>query len=178
MRISDVGLRSPNHTHVMKKRQPLFVIIILCAAFATTLFAVLTASGLIRRIDFSQKQNPAGETQYVFAVQATQIRFGDYGGTCKFYVELKDGSGKHYFGASKLHQSHFVNSGGYPVTYIFPVNIGAIDKPGVVAYAAELELEGVFINNYKQSVTDIEPWKTQCASYDKLTFGRLSYENH
>ena len=153
---------------------------IFCAAlcYATTTFALLTATGIIRRIDFSQKQNPLGETQYIFAVQATQIKFGDYGGTCKFYVELKDGSGKHYFGASRLHQSHFSTSGGYPVTYIFPVNIGAIDKPSVVAYAAELELEGAFINNYKQNVTDIELWKTQCASYDKLTFGRLSYENH
>lgn len=155
-------------------------LIVLLTGFlcATTAFAVLNANGVIRRIDFSQKQNPAGEMQYIFAVQATQIKFGDYGGTCKFYVELKDGSGKHFFGASRLHQSRFSTSGGYPVTYIFPVNIGTIDKPSVVAYAAELELEGAFINNYKQNVIDIEPWKTQCASYDKVSFGRLSYENH
>lgn len=64
------------------------------------------------------------------------------------------------------------------MTYNFPVDIGSIDKPGIVAYAAELELEGVALNNYKQSVTDLEQWKAQCASYDQLKFGGLSFQNH
>ena len=162
----------------MNKRCRPFAVIIVCILYSTVLFAAINATGIVRRIDFSQKQNPVGEMQYVFAVQVTEIKFGNYGGTCKFYVELKDGNGKHYFGMRKLHQSHWIDSGGYPVTYTFPVNIGAIDKPSVVAYAAELELEGAFINNYKQNVTDIEQWKSQCASFDKLAFGRLSYENH
>ena len=145
---------------------------------ATTLFAAVSATGLIRRIDFMQKQSPVGEMQYIFAVQVTQVRFGAYGGTCKFYVELKDGTGKHYFGASKLHQSQFSNSAAYAVIYTFPVNIGTIDRPSLVAYAAELELDGVLLNTYKQGVSDLEQWKAQGGSYDKVVFDRLSYQNH
>jgi hypothetical protein len=162
----------------MNKRRLSFVILILCVACGVTLFAAVTASGLVRTINVTQKQSPVGEMQYIFTVQVTETRFGAAGGTCKFYVELKDASGKHYFGASRLHQSMFHNSGGYAVTYTFPVNIGGIDRPGIVAYAAELELENVVLNTYKQSITDLEQWKAACASYDKLTFGRLSYQNH
>jgi hypothetical protein len=162
----------------MNKRTFLFAVAILCVAGAITLFAAVNATGLIRRIDFMQKQSPVGEMQYIFTVQVTQVRFGAYGGTCKFYVELKDGSGKHYFGASKLHQSMFSNSSGYAVNYSFPVNIGAIDRPSLVAYAGELELDGVLLNTYKQGVNDLEQWKAQCAPYDKVAFDRLSYQNH
>jgi hypothetical protein len=162
----------------MNKRQLFLIIAVLWTTCAISMSAVVSASGLIRRIDFTQKLSPVGEMQYIFAVQVTQTRFGDHGGTCMFYVELKDGNGKHYFGTRKLHQSRFSNSGGYAVTYNFPVDIGGIDKPFIVAYAAELELEGVILNNYKQSITDLEQWKAQCASYDKLTFGGLSFQNH
>jgi hypothetical protein len=159
----------------MNKKLLCFVLLLVGSA---TLFAAVTATALIRRIDFSMKQSPLGEQQYLFLVQATQVRFGNYGGTCKFYVELKDGNGKHYFGTAKLRQANWPSSGGYAVTYAFPVNIGEIDKPAWVAYAAELELENVVLNNYKQNVADLEQWKAQCASLDKVHFDRLSYQNH
>lgn len=113
----------------------------------------------------------------VFSVQVTQVKFGTSGGTCKFYVQLKDANGKLYFGSTKVHQSIYRNSGGYPVTYVFPVRIEGLVRPSVVAYAAELEIEGVFLNNYKQNMREIPEWIQQCASYDKLTFSHVTYQN-
>ena len=162
----------------MNKTAPTLAAAAIGLLFGATLFAAVNASGLVRRIDFSQQQSPAGELQYIFSVQVTQVHFGNYGGTCKFYVELKDGNGKHYFGAAKVHQGNFSSSAGYAVTYVFPVDIGGLDRPSYVAYAAELEVDNAFINSYKQNVGDLEQWKMQGASYDKVRFGRLSYVNH
>jgi hypothetical protein len=163
----------------LNKKQKLRALVLLatCGLGGVTLFAAITATGLIRRIDVSQKQNPAGEHQIVFSVQATQVRFGAYGGTCKFYVELKDANGKSYFGSTKIHQTTWRDSGGYPVTYIFPVKIEGIAQPSVVAYAAELEIGGVFLHSYKQNVRDIAEWKEKCAAFEKLVFNHVTYEN-
>jgi hypothetical protein len=162
----------------MNMKPLVFAVIVVCAISAVPLFAAINASGLIRRIDFVQKQGPLGEMQCIFSVQVTQIRFGPNAGTCKFYVELKDAAGKHYFGAAKVRQSTFLNSGGYAVTYTFPINIGAIDRPGIVSYAAELEVEGTVLNTYKQNVNALDQWKMQCTAYDKLNFGRPSFQNY
>ena len=162
----------------MSRRSLYLTVLVVCVLGLGSLFAAVNASGLVRRIDFAQKQGPVGEMQYVFSVQVTQIRFGTYGGTCRFYVELKDGAGKHYFGAGKVHQSSWPESGGYAVTYVFPVNIEGINKPSLVAYAAELEVDGVVLNAYKQNVNDLEQWKAQGAAYDKVAFGRFSFQNH
>ena len=163
----------------MNKKQIIKALVLLtsCSLCAVALFAVVTATGIIRRIDFSQKQSPTGEQQMVFSVQVTQVRFESSGGTCRFYVELKDANGKNYFGSTKVHQSIYRSSAGYPVTYIFPVKIDGLTRPTVVAYAAELEIEGVLLNNYKQNVREIPEWVAQCASHEKLTFSHVTYQN-
>jgi hypothetical protein len=163
----------------MNKKQIICALSLLtsCGLCAVTLFAAITAAGIIRRIDYAQKQSPVGEQQIVFSVQVTQVRFESIGGTCRFYVELKDANGKSYFGSTKVHQSIYRSSAGYPVTYIFPVKIDGITRPTVVAFAAELEIEGVFLNNYKQNVREIPEWAAQCASHEKLTFSHATYQN-
>jgi hypothetical protein len=162
----------------MNKKKIIIALVLLSYSLCTVaLFAAITATGIVRRIDFAQKQSPAGEQQMVFSVQVTQVRFDASGGTCKFYVELKDADGKKYFGSTKVHQSIYRNSGGYPVTYIFPVKIDGITRPSVVAYAAELEIQGVFLNNYKQNVREIPEWVAQCASHEKLAFSHVTYQN-
>jgi hypothetical protein len=90
---------------------------------------------------------------------------------------LKDANGRSYFGSTKVHQSIYRSSAGYPVTYIFPVKVDGIPRPTVVAFAAELEIEGVFLNNYKQNVREIPEWVAQCASHEKLTFSHVTYQN-
>jgi hypothetical protein len=155
----------------------LLLLLTSCTFCAAGLYAAVTATGIIRRIDYSQKQSPVGEQQIVFSVQVTQVRFESAGGTCKFYVELKDANGKSYFGSTKVHQSIYRNSAGYPVTYIFPVKINGIPRPSVVAFAAELEIQGVFLNNYKQNVREIPEWVAQCASHETLTFSHVTYQN-
>jgi hypothetical protein len=145
----------------------------LCTGVVSTAIAG-EATARISAVNFLVKQDPAGKKQYVFEVRAAQSRFEGYAGTCIFSVEMKDKHGQRYFGSSSGIQTASPRLGSYSITYTFRVDVDSIPQAAVVAYEANLQIEGVSLASYKNNVTDVESWKKQCTAYQPLKFGTFS----
>lgn len=126
-------------------------------------------------VHYSIETSPSGKRLYVFEVKVTQVDFGNYGGTCRFYVALKDASGRFYFGSGSCYQGTWPLSKRYSATYRLRFNIEGLAQPAVFAYATLLEIDGKILKERSQNITDSRTFITANEGKPTLAFDSCSY---